>query len=397
MSKSMKMSMQMSGQETMEEDADMLRQILDNLLVFSLEEEDLMLDFRRISDKNPLYAQKLRRQNVLKQNFEHVDDSLYALSLRVPALDERINESLVDIDYNLDKSLERLAENQLLQGVSSQQYVITGANELADMLSKSLDQMQSSMSGEGQGQGQGMGKGQGSGKGQQLPDIIQSQEELNKKMGEGKSPGEEGKGEEGEGGEGNEGQEGQAGEGEGGEGGENGNGEGGEGSNGKGSNGKGNGEGGNGGENNGDGNGDEGDEYEKGLLFEIYKEQQQLRKQLEDAIQKEGLGDKGDALVQEMKEVEQQLLDKGFSGDTMERMSNLKHELLKLKEAAFQQGQEEKREGITNLKGYRNPINAPIEKAKKYFSNTEILNRSTLPLKGKYKRKVQEYFQGKDD
>jgi hypothetical protein len=400
MSKAMQMSMQMSGKEAMAEDADMLRQILDNLLVFSLEEEDLMLDFRRISDKNPLYAQKLRRQNILKQNFEHVDDSLYALSLRVPDLDETINESLVDIDYNLTKSLERLAESQLLQGVSSQQYVITGANELADMLSKSLDQMQSAMSGEGQGEGQGMGKGQGSGKGEQLPDIIQSQEELNKKMGEGKSEGEDGKGEDGEEGEGNGGEKGENGEGsEGGENGE-GEGEGGEGSGGKGSNGKDKGEGnGNGGEENGEGegNGEQGDEYEQGLLFEIYKEQQRLRKQLEDAIQREGLGDKGDALVQEMKDVEQQLLDKGFSGETMERMSQLKHELLKLKEAAFQQGQEEKREGITNLKIYRNPINAPIEKAKKYFSNTEILNRSTLPLKGKYKKKVQEYFQGKDD
>ena len=132
-------------------------------------------------------------------------------------------------------------------------------------------------------------------------------------------------------------------------------------------------------------------------MYEIYKEQQQLRKQLEDAIEKEGLGDKGDKLVKDMKAVEQQLLDQGFSNETMERMAGLKHELLKLKEAAFQQGQEEKREGITNLKEYRNPENSPLEKAKKYFNNTEILNRSTLLLKGKYKKKVQEYFQNNND
>lgn len=397
MSKSMQESMQMSGQKAMEEDVEMLRQILDNLLVFSLEEEDLMLYFRKINDKNPQYAKKLRRQNVLKQNFEHVDDSLYALSLRVPDLDERINESLVDIDYNLDKSLERLAESQVVQGVSSQQYVITGANELADLLSKSLDQMQSSMSGQGQGQGQGMGKGQGSGKGEQLPDIIQSQEELNEKMKKGNSPGDEGDGKDGESGQGEKGENGEGEKGDSGEGQEGSGGEGGEGSNGKGDNGEGKGSDGKQGEKDGEGQGGDGEEYEQGLLFEIYKEQQRLRKQLEDAIEKEGIGDQGDQLVKDMKEVEQQLLDKGFSNETMERMSLLKHELLKLKEAAFQQGQEDKREGVTNLKEFRNTVNTPIEKAKTYFDNTEILNRSTLPLKGKFRKKVQEYFQEKND
>jgi len=57
--------------------------------------------------------------------------------LRRPELDETINESLTDIDFNINKALERLADNQINQGVSSQQYVVTGANELADFLSNS--------------------------------------------------------------------------------------------------------------------------------------------------------------------------------------------------------------------------------------------------------------------
>ena len=199
MSESMQSQMQMSGEEGMEEDMEMLRQILDNLLVFSFEEEALMKDFRKMDDKSPNFAKKLRHQNVLKQNFGHIDDSLYALSLRQPKLDEVINETLVDIDYNMDKALERLAENQVIQGVGSQQYVVTGANELADFLSQTLDNMQNaSMSGKGKGSGKGMGQGEGGG--EQLPDIIQSQEELNKKMEAGKKPGEgkEGEGKEGE-------------------------------------------------------------------------------------------------------------------------------------------------------------------------------------------------------
>ncbi len=404
MSKSMQSQMQMDGEESLEEDAEMLRQILDNLLVFSFEEEAIMMEFRKMDDKNPNYARKLRRQNVLKQNFKHIDDSLYALSLRQPKLDEIINETLVDIDYSMDQALSRLAENQIMQGVSSQQYVITGTNKLADFLSQTLDNMQNAMmSGSGSGKGKGMGMGSGSGSGEQLPDIIQSQEELNKKMGEGKKPGDgnEGEGKEGESGEGSEGKEGQ-GKGGGdqpgseGEGGKEGEGEGGQGG-GKGSSNsdlKGDGNGENGGGENGDG---QSDEYEQGLLYEIYKEQSKLRQQLEDAIQREGLGDNAEKLVKDMKDVEQQLLDKGFNNETLQRMTNLKHELLKLKEATLQQGEENKREANTNLKEFANPVNSALEKAKKYFNTSEILNRNALPLKEEYKRKVQDYFQKNND
>ena len=81
----------------------------------------------------------------------------------------------------------------------------------------------------------------------------------------------------------------------------------------------------------------------------------------------------------------------------MQQMTQLKHELLKLKDAAFQQGQEEKRESNTNLKEYSNPVNSALDKAKKYFNTTEILSRTALPLKEEYKRKVQNYFQESND
>lgn len=402
MSDSMQMQMQMSGEQALQEDMEMLRQILDNLLVFSFEEEVVMKDFRKMNDKDPNYARRLRRQSQLKQNFGHIDDSLYALSLRQPKLDEIINETLVDIDFNMNKALERLAENQILQGVSNQQYVITGVNELADFLSQTMEDMQNAMmSGSGSGQGQGMGMGQGSGKGTQLPDIIQSQEELNKKMGEGKKPGEGKEGGEGEesGGDSGQGKEGGKGEGgQGDDGGENGEGEGQGQSQGKSNNGSGEGEGDGEGEGKGSQEGENGEgEYEQGLLYEIYKEQSRLRQQLEDAIQKEGLGGDAERLVKDMEGVEKDLLEKGLSNEMMKRMTELKHELLKLDKAAFKQGQEEKRESISNTDQFTNPINNVIDTAKKYFNTTEILNRNALPLKESYKRKVQTYFEQVDD
>ena len=83
-----KMAAQMQGgeMETMEEDVDMLRQILDNLVVFSFEQEALMKDFKRTDYGNALFGKKLNAQNDLKLNFQHIDDSLFTLSLRQPKI-----------------------------------------------------------------------------------------------------------------------------------------------------------------------------------------------------------------------------------------------------------------------------------------------------------------------
>ncbi|MEL6810892.1 MAG: DUF4175 family protein [Bacteroidota bacterium] len=391
MSQQMQSQMQAGQMETMEEDVEMLRQILDNLVVFSFEQENLMEDFKVTDYGSAAFGKKLNLQNDLKLNFQHVDDSLFALSLRQPMISDKINESLTEVSFNLDKSLERLAENRLRNGISSQQYTVTGANELAILLSDLLNNMQNQMQmnspGQGQGQGKGQGQGQGQGQGFQLPDIIQQQESLSKQMQEGMSKGsssgnggEEGEsGGDGDGAKGENGRQGEdsndgkSGEGDGGEGGKDGKG------------GK------------GEQEGDDGlNEDLNGELYEIYKQQQQLRNQLQDRLSKEGLKGKGGELIKEMEGIEQQLLDKGFNQRTLERMLNLQYELLKLDEADFEQGQETRRESRTNRQNYTNTLRLQPDDIKKYFNTTEILNREALPLRQKYKKEVKKYFNGKD-
>ncbi len=410
MGQQMQAQMEAAAGESMEEDADMLRQILDNLVVFSFEQEDVMEDFKITDYGNPIFGKKLNTQNDLKLNFQHIDDSIFSLSLRNPMISEKINSTLTEIQYNLDKSLERLAENQMRQGLSSQQYTVTGANELAILLSDALNSMQNQMQamgkGKGKGKGKGQGEGQGEGEGFQLPDIIKKQESLSEKMkdgmGKGKGKGgEKGKSGEGEGGEGTSGGSGgEQGEnsrtgkqGEGKEGNDEGDGQG---------EGDGNGEGGGGGKGskNGDGENGDGEGYNEDLngeLYEIYKQQQQLRQQLQDKLSKEGLNGKGGNLVRQMEQVEQQLLDKGFNERTLEKMLNLQYELLKLDKADFEQGQESRRESTTNKKQFTNSLRTNPEEVKKYFNTTEILNREALPLKPVYKERVQDYFKQDND
>ena len=98
-----------------------------------------------------------------------------------------------------------------------------------------------------------------------------------------------------------------------------------------------------------------------------------------------------------MEEVELDLINKGFTNQTLEKMMDLQHQLLKLDKATFIQGQDNKRESKTNKKNYNSQSNSQIPTAKQYFNTTEILNRQALPLRERFKKKVQDYFKTKDD
>ena len=66
------------------------------------------------------YGETVRNQQRLRGLFEHVDDSLFSLSLRQAELSEFVNEQITEVYYNIDKSLESMADGQMYQGVSYQ-------------------------------------------------------------------------------------------------------------------------------------------------------------------------------------------------------------------------------------------------------------------------------------
>lgn len=369
MSSQMAQSMIGGGQQQMQEDATMLRQILKNLLLFSFEQEDLMDQFKSIQINHNQYSAFLRKQSSLREHFEHIEDSLFALSMRQPKLSEHVNSKITDVFFNIDKSMEQLSENMLYQGVATQQYTMTATNDLANFLSDVLDNIEADMNaahGEGSGQGEGQS---GSSDGMQLPDIIMSQEELNKQMEDGlnkSNPGEEGKSDNGNEGDGNEGE------------------------NGEGQSGK----EGNGNEN---GDGDGSSEIMSGELYRIYQQQQKLRQALEDKLKELGKSNQGQQLLKQMEQVESDLINKGFTNQTLQRMMNLQHQLLKLENATFMQGEENRRESNTNRNEFENTSKDQIPTAKEYFNTTEILNRQALPLQPIYRQKVQDYFKRNHD
>ncbi len=377
------------------EDAEMLRQILDNLVTFSFKQEGLFETLEDSDSDLPQFSSIVRKQQELRGLFEHVDDSLFALSLRQAELSEFVNEQITEVYYNIDKSLESMAENQIYQGVSYQKYVLNASNSLADFLAKLLDNMNQSMQ-----MGQGSGQSQD---GFQLPDIIKEQGQLKEKMegmgqsGQGKPQQGEGKGEKGEGTAGEEG-DAKSEEGEGGEQGEKGKGQTGKnGKNGEGHEGN-EGSGGKGSQEGGSGQG-EGNEEELREIYEIYKEQQRIRQELEQQLQNminnndRKLGEK---LLRQMEDFENDLLENGITQRGLSKINNIQYELLKLENAAMKQGKKQERESSSNQKQFQNPITTKPELLEDYRDEIEILNRQALPLRPNFQEKVKDYFEEDD-
>ena len=359
MSQKMAQAMDSGEMEQMQEDAKLLRQILDNLLAFSFDQERLIKTTNTAQTRSLELNKVLKKQQDLKQQFKHVDDSLFAVSSRNPRITEIIIKELSDVHYNLDKTLESLADNNISKGASHQQYTLTAANRLADFLSNVQSQMNMDMQGQGQGKPK-PGKGQGSG--MQLPDIIKKQEGLGEKMKDGMKPGDKPGEQPGD----------KPGEGK-----QNG-------KTGKGSS----------GDENSEGEG--GSEGNAGKVLDILKEQRQLRDALQKALEKEGMMNQGMNALLQMKDIEKQLINKGFKNEVLQKMLNLKHELLKLENAIQQQGEDTKRQSNTNDKSFNNNAMPLSKELKEYMNSVEILNRQSLPLQPNFNQKVQNYFKKND-
>lgn len=369
MSESLKSGASGGGQSD-SEDAEMLRQILDNLVTFSFKQENLFDNIQSADVDISQFSKTVKGQQDLRRLFEHVDDSLFALSLRRAELSEFVNEQITEVYYNIDKSLESITENQIYQGASYQQYVINATNALADFLANVLDNMQQNMS-----------PGQGSGEGQdfQLPDIIKGQQGIQEKM---NGSGKQGQQSEGEGeqdgkneGGNKQGEEGNTGEGKNGQ---------------KGQTGK-TGEQKGTSESNGNGLG----EMDLNEVYEIYKEQQFLRQNLERQLENminESDRNLAKKLMQQMEDFENDLLENGITNRTRSKANNIQQQLMKLENASMEQGQKKERESKSNLKQYSNPITTKPELLERYQNDVEILNRQALPLRKNYERKVKVYF-----
>ncbi|MFO7723325.1 MAG: DUF4175 family protein, partial [Bacteroidales bacterium] len=175
-------------EEQIAEDIMTLRQILENLIHISFEQELLMKDAQKISRVDPRYPEIINKQNLIKRDFKVIEDSLTALGKRQTAIQTVVSKEISAIKENIDQAISNFLEVHTIgivnrQGkeiaMERQQFAMTSMNNLALLLAESLDNMKQEQNQQKSGQGKQCKNPKS---GQSMSQIRQRQQNLNQQL-----------------------------------------------------------------------------------------------------------------------------------------------------------------------------------------------------------------------
>ena len=198
MAQNMQSAMESGQMEQMQEDIAALRQLLENLVTLSFDQEDLIDALKVTRINTPSYVGHIQQQFKLKDDFGMIQDSLQELAKRVDNIESYVMEKVVDIERDMEESIDQLEERETAEAEARQRRTMKNVNDLALMLSESMQQMQQQMSGMMSGSQMCNKPGGVGGKPGEIPmdKITEGQknlsEDLKKKM-DGKEGGKDGK------------------------------------------------------------------------------------------------------------------------------------------------------------------------------------------------------------
>jgi len=180
MANNMMMQMQMGGMQQMAEDAHLLRILLENVVHASHEQEALMSEIGTLRTDDPSLANKIVLQKEVADNFNMVRDSLRSMAMRQPAIQNFVFDELHTIENQTTNSMKHLNNLKLSQAVRHQQTAMMSMNNLALMLAESLENMENSMESMGMPMQCSMPKpGQGQ---QNMKNMQQLQQQLSEQL-----------------------------------------------------------------------------------------------------------------------------------------------------------------------------------------------------------------------
>ncbi|MBC7695913.1 MAG: hypothetical protein H7141_10770 [Burkholderiales bacterium] len=380
MKEQMQKAMDKMEKEEQEEDMQTLRQILENLLNLSFAQEDLMGQLAKLRVDNPQYLKITQTQKKLQDDSKIIEDSLLALSKRVPAISAVVNREISSINMNMGKAVSELAERMQSNAQMRMQYSMTSINNLALMLNENLENMQKqakeSKEGKpGSGSCKKPGKGQkpsskpGDGK-PSMANMKQMQQQLNKQLEQlkkaleqqgnkpgGQKPGNksgEKPGGQKPGGQGGMGQQGQQGMMPGVQG--------------------------------------------QGMSEQLAKmaaQQEALRRQMQqmmDKIKKDGGSNPGGNIAELMEQTEKDIVNRQITQETMKRQQDIITKLLESEKAEREREQDEKRKSNEAKNEILSNPTQFLEYKRLREKELELLNTVSPSLTPYYKQKVNEYF-----
>lgn len=338
MAESMQMQMDGGQMEQMEEDMEALRQLLENLIGISFEQEDLIATIGKTSINTPRYVELVQDQYKIKDDFKLVEDSLQALSKRVHQIESYVTEKVTDIKSNMKTSLDDLEERKKTQASEHQQRTMKNVNDLALMLSEVMNQMQQQMASMMAGDqmcdnpgGKGKGKkGKGKKGGEPKDKMSEGQKGVGDQLKQMKDAMERGKG---------------------------------------------------------------GSSKE---FAQMAKKQKALRKALQEkqrAMQEKGQGDKQmQEIVDQMNKTETDLVNKRLTNEMLERQQEIMTRLLEAEKAEREREYDNKRKAERTAEKERKMPPSLEEYIKKREAEIDAYKAVSPELKPYYKFLVEEYF-----
>ena len=130
-----------------------IKQILENLIIVSFDQEKVLNKFNSVDFNNPLINELKIKQKNLQGQVVFVKDSLYALAKRTPEISSVINKEMLGLESSVGSAFDNLESGNIGGSRMYQQYGITAANNLALFLSEALEnikeQEKNSMPGDG--------------------------------------------------------------------------------------------------------------------------------------------------------------------------------------------------------------------------------------------------------
>lgn len=346
LSESLRKMQEDMAMDQMGEDIHAIRELLENLVQVSFDQEDLMSRIQGISKNDPKYIGLVQKQKKIHDDLGMIQDSLLALSKRQAMIQPFVNKEVSEIRLNSQRAIDALSDNRgievntgnyLNEAMNRQQYVMTSVNNLALLLDESLNQMQqqmNSMKSKGN-KSCNNPRNMGSGK-KSVKSMRQMQEALNKELESLKKGMEKGQKQ-------------------------------------------------------------VGGKSVSEQLARMAAEQEAIRRQMQDymnSLGKEGLGQQGQLskLMEEMEQTERDLVNKVINNNTLLRQQDILTRLLESEKAERERELDDKRES-------KEPKKYDISNPEGFFEyngvkskESELLQTVPPMLRQYYKQKVNDYL-----
>jgi hypothetical protein len=316
-------------------DARQLRELLKNLVNSSFEQEKVMQTLKTTNSTDPNYISLAQEQKSIKDNLKTAEDTLYALSRRIPQIQSTVNKEVTGINSHIDQALENLGERRTGEATRNQQYAMTAMNNLALLLSEALDQLQNSKN---------KGSGKGKGKQQSISQLAKMQQQLNQNMQKAREQMQQ------QGSQGNQGKS---------------------------------------------SSGNNGNISEQ--LAKLARQQQQIREALQQINRednKDGTGGLGnlDKISKEMEQTERDLVNRRISEDAIKRQQQIQSRLLEAEKAEQEREQDQQRESHAGKDIPPGYIKALQDYQQAKEKQTEQVRTVPPALNLYYKLKIKSYF-----